>query len=130
MPEDLSQASSIYQLMILTAWADGQLDAAEALVTHDLLARMPELQRVSERDELARAAKEKLDSLGLVAALTDAARGLRDDAQREQAFLCCARVLEADGKIALEEFRVLGTLRQLFGLSDEAVERLLAEAAR
>ncbi|GAC1339112.1 MAG: hypothetical protein NVSMB23_07670 [Myxococcales bacterium] len=127
---DLDQTRSIYQLMVLTAWADGDLDPSEVIASHGLLVEFPELQGVHDQGKLARKAKDRLDAVGLTDALGEAAEGLRDRAHQERAFLCCARVLEADGRISVEEFGVLAALRELFGLSNEDVARLLTQAAR
>ena len=45
---------------------------------------------------------------------------------QELAFTCCVRVLEADGIIAPEEFRVMRILRRLWGLSEDEVSRLIS----
>jgi hypothetical protein len=127
---DLDQARSIYQLMILTAWADGHLHPSEELASNGLLVQFPELQRVHDQGKLAAQAKTRLDAVGLTAALDEAAGGLRDQAHRERAFVCCARMLEADGRISVEEFGILAALRELFTLTNDDVARLLQEAER
>jgi tellurite resistance protein len=114
------QARSIYQLMMLTAWADGCLEAPEALVAEAVLGD----------GALADRAKKRLDQLGLERALAETAVGLADAGHRELAFVCCARILEADGIIAQEEFKLLSQLKALFGLSTSDVTRLLQRAAR
>jgi uncharacterized tellurite resistance protein B-like protein len=128
--DDLDQARSIYELMILTAWADGHLHPSEELASNGLLVQFPELLRVHDPDKLAEQVKNRLDTVGLTAALDEAAAGLRDKAHRERAFVCCARMLEADGKISVEEFGVLAALRELFALTNDDVARLLQEAER
>ena len=45
---------------------------------------------------------------------------------QELAFVCCVRMLEADGVIAPEEFRVLRILRRLFGFSVDDVNRMMS----
>ena len=50
--------------------------------------------------------------------------GTRED--QELAFVCCVRMLEADGIIAPEEFRVLRILRRLFGFSVDEVNRMMS----
>jgi tellurite resistance protein len=127
---DLDQTRSIYELMVLTAWADGNLDPSEVLASRGLLTQFPELRQVHDQGKLAKKAKAKLDLVGLTTALGEAAAGLRDKAHRERAFICCARMLEADGKISVEEFGVLAALRELFALSNDDVARLLQDAAQ
>lgn len=128
--DDLDQARSIYELMVLTAWADGHMHPSEELASSGLLVRFPELLRVHDPDKLAAQAKARIDAVGLTTALDEAAGGLRDQAHRERAFVCCARMLEADGKISVEEFGILAALRELFGLSSEDIARLLEVVAR
>jgi len=126
---DLAQARSLYELMMLTAWADGRLEASETLVADALRSELPELHKVRDHAALADSAKARLQKLGLKRALTEVAAPLRDPADRELAFVCCARVLEADGIIAKEEFQVLAALKALFGFGSEDVARLLRSAA-
>ena len=42
------------------------------------------------------------------------------------AFACCVRMLEADGVIAPEEFRVLRILRRLWGFTQDEVNALIS----
>jgi tellurite resistance protein len=124
------QARRIYELMMLTAWADGCLEASEALVAEAVQGDVPELRQLPGRGALADRAKKRLDQLGLERALAETAAGLADAEHRELAFVCCARILEADGIIAQEEFKLLSQLKTLFGLSAPDVARLLQRAAR
>lgn len=121
---DSEQARCIYELMMLTAWADGRLEASEALVAEAVVAEVPELLAVPDKVQLAERAHGRLAQAGLRGALAETARGLRPE-HRELAFVCCARVLEADGIIAREEFQVLAELKALFGLDAAAISRLL-----
>ncbi len=130
VPMSDEQARSIYQLMMLTAWADGCLEAPEALVAEAVQGDVPELRQLPDRGALADRAKKRLDQLGLERALAETAAGLADAGHRELAFVCCARILEADGIIAQEEFKLLSQLKALFGLSTSDVTRLLQRAAR
>lgn len=122
---DADEARRIYRLMVITAWADGRFDPAESAVTDKLLAE-PELQDVTATADLAREAKERLDKLGLRRALEHETQGIVKE--RELAFYCCARMVEADKNIAFEEFQVFRNLRQLLKLSDADVGRLMAKA--
>jgi tellurite resistance protein len=124
------QARSIYQLMMLTAWADGRLDASEALVAEAVQGDVPELRQLPDRGALSDRARKRLGQLGIERALAETAAGLADAEHRELAFVCCARILEADGVIAQEEFKVLSQLKALFAFSTLDVARLLQRAAR
>ena len=120
------RARSIHGLLVLTAWADGQIVAPEVLVEHAILAEVPELAALNDKRGLADAAKRALDELGLDAAVAQIAEPLRTRQDQELAFLCCVRMLEADGVIAPEEFRVLRILRRLFGFSLGEVNRIMS----
>ena len=120
------RARSIHGLLVLTAWADGQIAAPEVLVEHAILAEVPELAALNDKRGLADAAKRALDELGLDAAVAQIAEPLRTRQDQELAFLCCVRMLEADGVIAPEEFRVLRILRRLFGFSLGEVNRIMS----
>jgi uncharacterized tellurite resistance protein B-like protein len=122
---DPRHARAVYELMMITAWADGWLDASEALVTEAAAGDMDAVAAVPDKAALAQAARQSLESRGLRDALRAAAAPLDSAAVREAAFVCCARVLEADGVIAQEEFQVLGELKALFGLEAADVARLL-----
>ena len=125
---DAEQARGIYQLLTLSAWADGQIDPAETRVAEEFVAQIPELSPVA--GALAAEAKALVDRLGIDAALSQIASHVLDPEVRELAFLYCARLIEADGKIARAEFGVLLRLRALFALDDEAVARLLTLAGQ
>jgi uncharacterized tellurite resistance protein B-like protein len=122
---DTGQARAVYELMMITAWADGRLEMAETLVAEALIAEVPEILAVPDKGAISQHARKLLDEVGLAKALQQAARGLGEAWHRELAFVCCARMLEADGIIAQEEFKVLSELKSLFGLRTEDVQRLL-----
>jgi tellurite resistance protein len=122
---DIEQARAVYELMMITAWADGRLDMSETLVAEAVLADVPQILAVPDKQEISLRARKRLQEQGLTAALKQAAAGLGEAWHRELAFTCCARVLEADGIIAYEEFKVLVELKAIFGLRPEDVARLL-----
>jgi len=122
---DDERARSIYTLLVLTAWADGSLHPSEILLEHAVLGEIPELAALRDKRGLADEAKRELDDRGLDAAVERAASPLREQADRELAFTSCVRMLEADGIIAREEFRVLRVLRRLFAFDAAAVSRLI-----
>jgi len=112
--------------LVLTAWADGRIVAPELLVENAILGEVPELTALYDKRGLADAAKRALDELGLDAAVAQIAEPLRAREDQELAFVCCVRILEADGVIAPEEFRVLRILRRLFGFTQDEVNRLIS----
>ena len=121
-------AKRIYELMVLVAWADGTVEASEALAVHEAVTSRPELADLGKKSEISRGAKALLDEFGLDGALRKVGAQLADAPSKELAFLCCARVLEADGEMSGAEAGALGTLQEVFGLSPADVKRLLAEA--
>src|SRR5438874_698423 len=120
------RARSIYGLLALTAWADGRIHPSELLVEHAILDEVPELASLPDKLDVADDAKRALDEIGLDAAVAQIASTLQTRDDQELAFACCVRILEADGIIAPEEFRVLRILRKLFGLTQNDVNRLIS----
>ncbi|MGZ6144371.1 MAG: tellurite resistance TerB family protein [Myxococcales bacterium] len=127
---DLEQARSIVELMVLTAWADGRVEGVEALAIHKLTLSFPQLREVGPTGEISRIAKNRLERVGIAAAVREAAKGIIDAKYREIAFQCCAKVSGADGLFVPEENEVLTELQRLFGYSAEDVKRLLVLATR
>ena len=113
------RARNIYGLLALTAWADGRIQ-------HAILDEVPELASLPDKLDVADDAKRALDEMGLDAAVAQIASTLQTRDDQELAFACCVRILEADGIIAPEEFRVLRILRKLFGLTQNDVNRLIS----
>jgi len=117
---------SIYRLLVLTAWADGSIHPNEILVEHDILDELPELKALEDKRAMADDAKNALDSEGLDSAVAQIATLLTTREDQELAFACCVRMLEADGVIAPEEFRVLRILRRLWGFTQDEVNALIS----
>ena len=126
----MNDAARIYQLMVLTAWADGHLHELEQRMAGHLLLEVPELAGLHGRDELARQALERLHAVGIRAAVDETARPLDSLSLQRLAVVCCARVLAADGRLAPEEFAVISQLRQLFGMTVTEMRGILFEATR
>ncbi len=126
----LEQARHIVELMVLTAWADGRVEGSEALAIHRLTVTFTELRDVGPTGELSARAKERMNRVGMDAAVREAAAGVSDPRYREIAFMCCAKVSGADGLFVREESAVLAQLQKLFGYSDDDVKRLLVLATR
>ena len=120
------RARSIYGLLILTAWADDLIVEPEVLLERTVVSELPGLAALYDKRRLADAAKQALDELGLDAAVAQIAEPLRTREDQELAFVCCVRMLEADGVIAPEEFRVMRILRRLFGFTESEVRRLVS----
>lgn len=127
---DLAQAQQVVQLMVLTAWADGHVEGSEALTIHKLVASYPELREVGPTGDLSRLARERLQRLGMTAAIRESAGAITDPRYRELAFQCCAKVSGADGEYVPAEADVLSQLQELFGYSMDQVKRLLVLATR
>jgi hydroxyethylthiazole kinase-like sugar kinase family protein len=125
----MQDARRIYELMVLTAWADGKVQAEEALAVHRIVAADPAFAQVGNKSEISRAIQKRISEKGLDASLREAASAIAE-ADRELAFRCCARVLSADGDLAVEDAQVLDTLQELFSLSGEAVKRLMRDRNR
>jgi uncharacterized tellurite resistance protein B-like protein len=125
----MQDARRIYELMVLTAWADGKVQAEEALAVHRIAAADPAFAQVGNKSEISRAIQKRISEKGLDASLREAASAIAE-ADRELAFRCCARVLSADGDLAVEDAQVLDTLQELFSLSGEAVKRLMRDRNR
>lgn len=130
MTAEVDQARRIVELMVLTAWADGRVEASEAIAIHKLEASFPELRAVGPAGDLSSAAKARLQRSGLEAAVREVASGIVDERYRQIAFQCCARVCGADGRYVDEEAAVLRLLEQAFGFSPQDVERMLVLALR
>jgi hypothetical protein len=75
-------------------------------------------------------AKRKLAQVGLETCVRDAAAAITVPVQRELAFQCCAKVGGADGTFTAQEAQVLRILREVWGFSDEDVQRILVLATR
>src|SRR5712691_2851573 len=95
---DVEQARLVVELMVLTAWADGHVEGAEAIAIHKLATHFPELREVGPTGDISRAAKACLERQGLQACVREAAAGITDAHYRELAFQCCAKVSGADGE--------------------------------
>jgi tellurite resistance protein len=123
---DVERAKRIYELMVLIAWADGKVAAAEALAVHEIVAHLPEFKDIGSKSELSKGVKARIDEKGMETALREAAAAIVDRGDRELAFRCCAKVVDADGDLGAEDADALATLQELFALSGEDVKRLMA----
>ncbi len=122
----MNDPQRIYELIILTAWADGRIEPAEALAVREIVASQPAFAALARRGDVTRTTKQKIDQIGLDAAVRETAAALTTRADQELAFRCCARVLDADKDMQAEEAEVLATLQELFAFSPADVKRLLA----
>jgi hypothetical protein len=122
----MRDARAIYELMVLSVWADGRVLPDEVLAVQRLVASDPDLSRLANRSELSRAIKDRIGAEGLDAVVREKAAGVGPE-DREIAFRLCAKVLRSDGEMAGEDAGLLGTLQELFGFSADAVSRILRE---
>ena len=120
------RARSVYGLLVLTAWADGLIHPNEILVEHAILDELPDLKALEDKRGIANDAKAALDDRGLDAAVEEMAAPLAEREDRELAFSCCVRILEADHIIAPAEFRVMRILRRLWEFTQDDVNRLIS----
>ena len=100
-------------MMVLSAWADGQVEGSEALAIQRMVAGNPLLEGVGVVSEIGRETRKWLLGEGMDVCLAAAAAGLKDTDYRE-----------------LEEETVLGRVQQLLGLTDSDAGRLLVLATR
>ena len=126
----MTDSERIYQLMVLTARADETVDPREARVMASIVQQTADLQGLSDRAGLARAARVLLDQNGLAAAVGEIAGPIVDPGFRELAVQCCARVLAADGAVATSELDLMTALRRSFGYTVEEIERILTVRRR
>jgi hypothetical protein len=120
----MRDARPIYELLVLSVWADGKVRPDEVLAVQRIVAADESLSRLANRSELARGIKERIVAQGIDAVLREAASAVAPE-DRELAFRLCADVLKADGEMAGEDADALGTLQELFGLSAAAVAKLM-----
>src|SRR5260370_38846962 len=99
----VAQAKHIDQLMVLTAWVDGSVDASEALAVHEIVAALPGFKDIGSKTELSKAVKARIDEKGAEAALRETAVVLTERADQELAFRCCAKVLASDRGLGIED---------------------------
>jgi tellurite resistance protein len=118
------------ETMVLVSAADGEVQPAELRRMLEELAGDPVFKEVSMEaaDRYLRDAVQNLATEGLPQRLTALAHGLTSKAQRTRAFRLAVRVAWAEGKPSADALRVLELLQATFGLRDEEVARITAEA--
>ncbi len=118
------------EVMVLVSAADGHLKPSEAQALVESFASDPIFADVSA--ERAQAfVSEAVDALaveGLPKRLTVLAHGLTTHAQRVKAFRLASRIANASGKASRSEGKILDLLQATFGLADDEVQRIRAEA--
>ncbi|HYS10501.1 MAG TPA: TerB family tellurite resistance protein [Myxococcales bacterium] len=120
----MRDARPIYELMVVSVWADGKVQPGEVLAVQRIVSADPAFARLGNRSAIAREVRERVAAKGADAALREAAAAVAPE-DREAAFRLCARVVGADGEMAGEDAEVLGTLQEIFGLSGDDVVRLI-----
>lgn len=118
------------ETMVLVGAADGVVHEPELLTMFENLAGDPVFAGLS-RTAAEAALKDAITSLaaeGLPRRLAALARGLTTASQRRKAFQLAVRIANADGPPGKAELRVLELLQGTFGLADDDVKKLTAEA--
>ncbi|HVI22031.1 MAG TPA: hypothetical protein VM691_01010, partial [Myxococcales bacterium] len=69
----MSDTARIYQLMVLSAWADGKVEPSEALAIHEIASADPRFAGLVGKTGIAQEMKGRIDKLGLEGALREAA---------------------------------------------------------
>lgn len=118
------------ETMVLVGAADGVVHEAELLTMFENLAGDPVFRDLSmpAAQTALKSAISSLAAEGLPRRLAALARGLTTQAQRRKAFQLAVRVANADGSPGKAELRVLELLQSTFGLADDDVKKLTAEA--
>ncbi len=121
----ISHHAALIYVMVIVSAADGAMSATELRAIGDLVRELPVFRdfdqtRLLPTSQECAAILQEPDGL-------DAVLGLMKDALpdhlRETAYWLALEVALADSRVALEEIRVIDTLRRTFGL-----ERLIAAA--
>jgi tellurite resistance protein len=118
------------ETMVLVGAADGVVRETELRSMFENLAGDPIFKDVS-RAAAEAALKTAIDAVaqdGIPRRLAALARGLTTKSQRRKAYQLAVRVAHASGAPGKAELRVLELLQSTFGLADEEVKRLSAEA--
>ncbi|HET9450614.1 MAG TPA: TerB family tellurite resistance protein [Aggregicoccus sp.] len=118
------------EVMVLVSAADGKVKEAEMRALVESLASDPLFHSVSaERAQgFITDAVSALVSEGLPQRLQVLAQGLSTHGQRTKAFRLATQIARAGGQASPAEQRILDLLQATFGLADDEVARLNAEA--
>lgn len=118
------------ETMVLVGAADGVVRESELMTMFENLAGDPVFREVSRAsaETALKTAIANLAAEGLPRRLAVLARGLTTGAQRRKAFQLAVRVANADGPPGKPELKVLELLQSTFGLADDEVKKLSAEA--
>lgn len=128
MAKDPEQAKRVFQTVVLTVLADNAPESAEAVAVAKIRQDYPELGGLPDIQGIGREIRTKFEGLGLEETVRDVASGITAKEYRELAFVCAARVMQADGETDLEEAELLGLLQELFAFSGDDVKRLLKQS--
>jgi uncharacterized tellurite resistance protein B-like protein len=118
------------EVMVLVSAADGRLKEAETRAMVESLAADPAFSAVTA-DRAQAYVSDAVSALsieGLPKRLSVLAHGLTTHSQRVKAFALASRVAQASGQASGPEARVLELLQATFGLADDEVERIRANA--
>lgn len=128
--QDPEQAKRVFQAVVLTVLSDNEPDAKEAHVVAKIRQDFPELGTLPDIPGIGREVRAKFEGLGLEETAREVAAGITSREYRELAFVCCARVMQADGETDLEEAELLGLFQEIFGFTGADVKRLLAQSQK
>jgi tellurite resistance protein len=118
------------ETMVLVGAADGVVRESELLSMFENLAGDPVFRDVSRpaAEAALKTAIQNLAAEGLPKRLAALARGLTTRGQRKKAYQLGVRIANAAGAPGKPELKVLELLQATFGLSDDDVKKLTAEA--
>jgi tellurite resistance protein len=118
------------ETMVLVGAADGVVRESELVSMFENLAGDPVFRDVSRpaAEAALKTAIQNLAAEGLPRRLAALARGLTSRAQRRKAYQLGVRIANAPGRPGKPELKVLELLQATFGLSDDDVKKLTAEA--
>jgi tellurite resistance protein len=118
------------ETMVLVGAADGVVRESELVSMFENLAGDPVFRDVSRlaAEAALKTAIQNLAAEGLPRRLAALARGLTSRAQRRKAYQLGVRIANAPGTPGKPELKVLELLQATFGLSDDDVKKLTAEA--
>ena len=119
------QARHVFELMILTAMADGERGGAEAKSVAGLRKTTPMLAALPDVATIGREIDERAKAAGVETASREVAGKITDRDVQETAFRLCAEVVQGDGRTDAAEATMLMLLQKVWGFSDDDCKRLV-----
>lgn len=120
-------ARYLIEVMVLAVSADGAVEDAEIDELQGRIRRLPRLGRLSDDqvDAWIRQGAEAIELEGFGTRLEKIAAAITLPGERAEMIRAAAWIVTADGKLAPEEVDVIQRMQQVFGISNEELERLL-----